>query len=164
MYAPDLAVSPNANRRVPGVKVPVAAPSCALDFTSAPSCWSVRPCVEGNSLTRGCSAAGSSATAGGRTGAEVVVVVLACVVGLDALELADWLAALEVALVDEEPHAASTSAAAAASPAAATRARINGPNGPACTGQSVQSLTPGGAACPQRPVEGDSAFLAAVCT
>ena len=84
---------------------------------------------------------------------------LDCVVAFDALELADWLAALEVGVVDEEPQAASTSAAA--SPAAATRARINGLG---CTGQSVQSLTPGGAACRQRAVGSDSGFLLALCT
>src|SRR5450755_1583790 len=122
MNAPELAVSPKANRRVPGVNVPVAAPSCALDFTSPPSCWSVRPCAEGNSASCGRSAAGSSATAGGSTGADADVVVLAGDVGVDAV-VVDALG--EATGFDEEPHAARTSEIVAAAAVGTRRVRVN---------------------------------------
>ena len=80
MNPPECEVRAKAKRRVPGVNVPVAAPRLALDFTSAPSCASVRPWAAGNWLVCGFSAAGSSLTAGG-IGAvlavEVVVLVVA---------------------------------------------------------------------------------------
>src|SRR5450755_4771280 len=119
MNAPELAVSPKANRRVPGVNVPVAAPSCALDFTSPPSCSSVRPCAEGNSANCGRSAAGSSATAGGSTGADADVVVLAGDVGVDADALG------EATGFDEEPHEARTSEIVAAAAVGTRRVRVN---------------------------------------
>src|SRR5947199_10720357 len=65
MNAPELVVSANANRRVPGVNVPVAAPSCALPLAREASCLSVLAPAEGNCPRCGCSAAGSSETAGG---------------------------------------------------------------------------------------------------
>src|ERR1700729_12057 len=77
MNAPDRLVRPKASRRVPGVKVPVAAPSWAVDLTSVASWRSVRPCADGNCPVEGCSAAGSSATAGGSAAVEAVDVVLA---------------------------------------------------------------------------------------
>src|ERR1700722_15652251 len=102
MNAPELAVSPNASRRVPGVNVPVAAPSCALDFASVASCLRLCAWAGGNWLVRGCSAAGSSATAGGRTGPEAVVW-LACVVVLEACVLLPGDDGPDVVVVDEEP-------------------------------------------------------------
>src|SRR5450755_635856 len=65
MNAPDVVVSPNASRRVPGVNVPVAAPSWALALASAASCLSVFPWEGGNWVGSGFSAAASSSSAGG---------------------------------------------------------------------------------------------------
>ena len=88
MKAPDWVVRPKASRRVPGVKVPVAAPSWAVDLTVAASWRSVRPCAVGNWPVDGCSAAGSSATAAGRAAVDAVetdeVVVAAAVLELAA--------------------------------------------------------------------------------
>jgi len=95
MNAPELALSANARRRCPGVKVPVAAPNIALERTRPPSCWSERPPAGGNCAACGCSAAGSSSTAGGKPVAEDEVVTDAA-----ALEL-------EEVLVDEAPQPAS---------------------------------------------------------
>src|SRR5437016_11424747 len=72
MNAPERAVSANASLCVPGVNVPVAAPSCALDLTSAPSCCRVRPPAAGNWPACGCTAAASSSTAGGSAAAVFV--------------------------------------------------------------------------------------------
>src|ERR1039458_2389571 len=102
MNAPELVVSPNASRRVPGVKVPVAAPSCALDFASAASCLSVRPWAGGNCAAPGFSAAASSSSAG-------------CAAAVD--EVADAAVRVEVAELEleleEEPQPAAASAPAA---------------------------------------------------
>src|SRR5262245_18056564 len=108
MNAPDLSVSPNASRRVPGVNVPVAAPSSAVDLTVAASCRSERPFAGGNCPEEGCSAAGSSETADGSACVDAVETdeaVVAVVVAAAALvEVAGE--ATDVALEDEEPHPA----------------------------------------------------------
>jgi len=67
-------VAPHANRRMPGVNVPVAAPSWALPERVAASCWSVLPRVAGNCERFGFSAWGISSTAGGSAVVEVWVV------------------------------------------------------------------------------------------
>src|SRR5690348_3474685 len=74
--APPLVVRANAYRPVPGVKLPVAAPSWTLDFTSVASCWRLRPLAAGNCEAFGCRAAGSSSTAGGSTPVAWLVDVL----------------------------------------------------------------------------------------
>src|SRR5436305_5089074 len=90
----ELSVRAKASRPKPGVKVPFAAPSWAVDEVSAASCLSVLPETGGNWLLEGCSAAASSLTAGA---GFVLVVPAAGVVEL---------------CLDEPPHAASASAAA----------------------------------------------------
>src|ERR1700759_1236458 len=105
MNCPELAFRPKATRWVPGTKVPVAAPSWALDLTRSPSARSERPCAAGNWLALGCSAAGRSSIAGGRAAAVRLVCEAA------ALEVvAGAEAELEVWEVDEEPQPASARA------------------------------------------------------
>lgn len=104
MKAPELALSPKASRRVPGVNVPVAAPNCALEPTNAASARRERPWAAGNMLARGCSAAGSSATAGaGPAALEDAVLVL-------APSLVAGLEAVEEGVAEEDPHPAMTRA------------------------------------------------------
>src|SRR5689334_18888648 len=110
MKAPEAEFRPKAIRRTPGVKVPVAAPSCALDLTRAPS-WrrEKRPSAAGNWRARGCSAAASSSiAAGGPLVAAVLVVDAAAGLVVDAAAEADDLE-LEPWLV-EEPQPARASA------------------------------------------------------
>src|SRR5206468_6071744 len=110
MNAPELVFRANARRLVPGVNVPVAAPSCALLWTSAASCLSVRPRAGGKSPAFGRSAAGSSLTAGG--GPAVVRAVLAVVV-------------LECVFLElEDPQPVVARAAAAATRASSRRNAI----------------------------------------
>ncbi len=68
MNAPEGAFRAKAKRPPPGVKVPVAAPSAAPGLAVAAICCRV-PAARGNSVDRGCSAWGSSATAGAGAGA-----------------------------------------------------------------------------------------------
>src|SRR5437763_1355527 len=82
MNWPELALSPNASLRVPGVNVPVAAPSWAVVLMSFPSWRRERPCAGGNWSARGCWAGPSWAIAGG---GELVAVVLVLANRLDAL-------------------------------------------------------------------------------
>src|SRR4051794_20353139 len=112
MKAPVLVFSANANRPVPGVKVPVAAPSWALARTVEASCWSVFPRAGGNWSVRGCSAAGSSEMAGGGPLVEAALVVGESVCVVEAVE------AVELLELDEEDDPQPASAAATA------RARI----------------------------------------
>jgi hypothetical protein len=106
MNAPELALSAKAKRWTPGVNVPVAEPSCALEWTSAASCWRLRPRVAGNWERRGVSAAGSSSTAGGWTPAAVLLALAVVVVVVAAaLEVLEALGEC-----DDEPQAASASA------------------------------------------------------
>src|SRR5579859_7729393 len=93
MNAPEEVVSAKATRRVPGVKVPVAAPNWALELTSRASWVRVRPLTAGNVPVAGCSAAGSSLIAGGGPGVVAGFDAGACVVVVVAvLELWLWLA------------------------------------------------------------------------
>jgi hypothetical protein len=105
----------------------VAAPSSALDFASLASWRRLCACAGGNWLVRGCSAAGSSATAGGRTGPEAVVWLASVVVWEDCVLLAgdDGPDAGVEDEEPEEPQAARTSAAAAAIPASRRRVRMD---------------------------------------
>src|SRR5436190_21918536 len=103
MNAPELVFSANANRPTPGVKVPVAAPSWALERTVAASCWSVRPPAGGNCCGRGGAAGASSETAGGGpvvAGPVVVVDVLVALSEADSEADPLWL---------DEPQPASPS-------------------------------------------------------
>src|SRR5690349_4057979 len=117
MNSPEFVVTPKATRWRPGIKVPVAAPSWALDLTSAASGRSERPCAGGNCPSLGCSAAGSSSTAGGRGAAllvlEVDVGAALLAAAVDALGVELWLA-------DEDPQPASASASASATSVATT--------------------------------------------
>src|SRR5947209_20601109 len=88
MTAPELVFSANANRPRPGVNVPVAAPSWPSGCTVPANCCMVRPPARGKSLSLGCSACGSSATAGGGA-AELVAAALELLLWLE------WLLALE---------------------------------------------------------------------
>src|ERR1039458_4223194 len=99
MNAPELVVSPSASLRVRGVKVPVAAPSCALDFASAASCLSVRPWAGGN-----CAAPGFSAAASSSAG---------CAAAVDEVADAAVRAAVAQLELEEEPQPAAASAPAA---------------------------------------------------
>src|SRR5581483_613513 len=109
MNWPELEFSPKATRCRPGVKVPVAAPSWALDLTSAASARSERPWVAGNCPVAGRSAAASSSTAGG--GVAVVALVDGEAALLAAAELELWVAGeLELWVADEDPQAARTRA------------------------------------------------------
>src|ERR1039458_5469306 len=114
MNAPAAVVSPNASRRVPGVKVPVAAPSWALALASAPSCSSVLPWGGGNRVGSGVSAAASSSSAGGVVAVDelAATAVFVEVVEPEAVELEG----------EEEPHPA----AASAPPARSARMRAFG--------------------------------------
>src|SRR5436305_14702450 len=100
-------VSPNAKRMSPGVKVPSAALSDAVEPPSAASCLSVLPEAEGNSLETGCWDAARSDTAavGLAVGSAAAVALAAALVVVGVLLLAPRPA--------EPPHAASVSAAAA---------------------------------------------------
>src|ERR1700687_5767917 len=107
MNAPELAFRANANRPVPGVNVPVAPPSCALEETVAASCWSVRPLTPGNWLGTGrCAGPGAETAGGGRA----VVGVLAAAAGVLVLVLE------EEELLLDDPHPARASAPAATRP------------------------------------------------
>src|SRR5882757_6951641 len=99
-------VSPNAKRLSPGVKVPSAALSDAVEPPSAASCLSVLPEAEGNSLETGCWAAARSDTAavGLAVGSAAAVALAAGLVVAAVLPLASCPA--------EPPQAASVSAAA----------------------------------------------------
>src|SRR5947207_11562109 len=103
MNWPELALSPYASLRVPGVNVPVAAPSWAVVLMSFPSWRRERPCAGGNWSARGCWAGPSWAIAGG---GELVAVVLV---------LAAWEAELEVWVAADEPHPAIARASSGAS-------------------------------------------------
>src|SRR5437899_219555 len=102
MNAPELVFSANAKRPLPGVNVPVAAPSWALELTVLASCWRVFALGDGNWLGLGCCAAESSATAGGGPLVAVAVV---------AVLLESLLAPADPdVLLLEDPHPARVSA------------------------------------------------------
>src|SRR5690242_7773109 len=62
---PPLVVIANANRRLPGVNTPVAAPSSPVALTRLASWVRLRPSTDGNWVATGRTAAGSSFTAAG---------------------------------------------------------------------------------------------------
>src|SRR5437588_7277661 len=105
MKAPEEVFSPKATRRVPGVKTPVAAPSCAWELARFPSCCSVLPFADGN-----CAALGRSAACRFAAGCVPVVDVVALVTGW-VLAAVLWLA------LEPQPVSATVSAI----PATATR-------------------------------------------
>ncbi len=94
-----MAVSANANRCVPGVKVPVAAPSSTLERARVPRSFRLLPAAEGNCEARGCWAGPSWLTAGGGPGADAGLV---AEVELDAA-VAEWVALVDD---DEDPQPA----------------------------------------------------------
>src|SRR5437763_8991063 len=105
MNWPELEFNPKATRCTPGVNVPVAAPSWALDLTRAASARSERPWAAGNCPATGRSAPARSSIAGGR--APVVLLVDWDAAVLVAAELERRGAdELELWPAEEDPQAA----------------------------------------------------------
>lgn len=105
MNWPELEFSPKATRSTPGVNVPVAAPSWALDLTRAASARSERPWAAGNCPAAGRWAPARSSIAGGSAAVELLVDWDAALPAAAELELggADEL---ELWSEDEDPQAA----------------------------------------------------------
>jgi hypothetical protein len=95
-------LSANANRRFPGVKVPVAAPSWSVVFERLASCCNVRPFANGKPDATGRSAAARRSTAAGNTP-----------VAWPLVDVLDVVAALAGEACEDEPQPVSRTPIAA---------------------------------------------------